>query len=106
MNGSKCAAVHIKADGKNKKWYVAQNIHTKVNGRKIKTMKIGECFKHLGLWLNINKGEGSPEKMLGTLLNRVSSSVLKPQHKLEILRNNIVPKLLYQLGLNSETAAS
>ena len=78
MNRPKCAAVLIKADGKNKKWYVVQSVHTKVNGRKIKTMKIGECFKHLGLWLNINKGEGSHEKMLGTLLNRVSQGVLKP----------------------------
>ena len=49
VNGPSCAAVHIKSDGKNKKWYVAQNVHTKVNGRKIKTLKIGECFKHLGL---------------------------------------------------------
>ena len=41
---------------------------------------------------------------LKTWLGRITKSVLKPQHKLEILKTNVIPRLLYEVGLEYRSA--
>ena len=48
---------------------------------------------------------GLPEGFIGkTWLGRITKSVLKPQQKLEILKTNVIPRLLYEVGLEYRSA--
>ena len=99
VNAQKCAAVHIHVDGKRKRWYVASEIPLRAGNEPIKALTIGESYKYLGLQLQVNKGRTTAEDSLKRMLGRVSTSVLKPQHKLDILKKNIIPKILFETGL-------
>ena len=103
VNAKKCAAVHIRVDGKRKKWYVAKDIPLTAGLDQVKSLKIGESYKYLGLSLNVKSGVLNAEQDLKRMLNNLSASVLKPQQRLHILKTNIVPRLLYETGLEFRT---
>lgn len=105
LNVSKCAAVHIKADKKRKKWYVAPNIPLYAGGVKVKALTIGESYRYLGLTTNVNRGLTNAHHQLKSQLNRLSTSVLKPQQRLSVLKTNVIPGLLFETTLEHRSEA-
>ena len=99
VNASKCAAVHIKADKQHKRWYVATDIPLYAGHQKIKALHIGESYRYLGLTTCVNKGLSSAKQQLKTMLGNLSTSVLKPQQRLSVLKTNVLPRVLFETGL-------
>ena len=99
VNASKCAAVHIKADKQHKRWYVATNIPLKAGHENIRALHIGESYRYLGLNTTVNRGLSSANIQLKTMLGNLSTSVLKPQQRLSVLKTNVIPKVLFETGL-------
>ena len=50
--------------------------------------KIGESYKHLGLRMNVRTGVSS-----------LTTSVLKPQQRLAVVKRNVILKLLFETAL-------
>ena len=99
VNAAKCAAVHIRADGRRKRWYIAKDVPLYAGQESIRSLNIGESYKYLGLRTSVKTGVSSAEKELRVMLGRLTSSVLKPQQRLAVLKINVIPKLLYETTL-------
>ena len=103
VNPGKCAAVHIKTDGKRKRWFVATGREFSIGGRSVKALSIGDAYKYLGIRLNLSKGLPRVEATLESGIDRLTKSYLKPQQRLEALKINLIPRLEYQLSLGGYT---
>ena len=97
LNAAKCAAVHIRVDGRAKKWFVDSSEQLKVSGKLVRTLGIGESYKYLGLRLSLGKCTTNVLDECESLLGNISASVVKPQHKLQILQVTGIPKIEYVL---------
>ena len=97
MNATKCAAVHIRVDGKAKRWYVDDSLVLKVGGSAVRSMGVGEAYKYLGLRMCLGNCDTDVHKELENMLGNISASVVKPQHKLKILQTTAIPKVEYIL---------
>jgi hypothetical protein len=97
MNPAKCAAVHLRADGKSKRWYVDDRACLMVGGKAVRNLGVGEAYKYLGLRMSLGDCTTDVRLELRKMLGNITKSVVKPQHKLEILRTVAIPKIEYVL---------
>ena len=103
INAAKSAAVHIGVNGKKKSWFVRDTSSIVIQGEKVKALKVGESYKYLGLKLSLGKCVSNTVKDLDVMLQNITRSVLKPQHKLAILRSHAIPKVEYALDLGESS---
>ena len=75
----------------------------KINGVDILACGYNDSFKYLGIRFNPTGKLSSNIKELNLLLERLKKSPLKPQQKLLLLRQNVLPKLCHRLVLGHIT---
>lgn len=103
VNSSKSASVKICVNGRKKTWYVDHKPSIEINGDNVEALKVGEAYKYLGLKLSLGKCVNNTVKDLDVMLHNITRSVLKPQHKLAILRSHAIPRIQYALDLGESS---
>ena len=92
LNPTKCATLHIKIERKRKTYYVDRKTVASVDGLDIPTLGPKDSYKYLGVEFNImsiltdNNQSGLREKLL-----RLEKAELRPNQKLFVLRNQLIP---------------
>ncbi|GBN58383.1 Retrovirus-related Pol polyprotein from type-2 retrotransposable element R2DM [Araneus ventricosus] len=105
VNCSKSFTISILADSKNKKTKVDSATPFYINNEPLKSLKANDSFKYLGVNFSV-KGLLA-ENCCPTLqdyLSKLKSAPLKPQQRIWILKNTLLPKLFHLLVLSSVTA--
>ncbi|GBN96150.1 Retrovirus-related Pol polyprotein from type-2 retrotransposable element R2DM [Araneus ventricosus] len=105
VNCSKSFTISILADSKNKKTKVDSATPFFINNEPLKILKANDSFKYLGV--NFSAKGLLAENCCPTLqdyLAKLKSAPLKPQQRIWILKNTLLPKLFHLLVLSSVTA--
>ena len=104
---SKCATLGIAADCKRKTWYSSnQQIH--IAGQPIRALAPGKFYRYLGVQVGSSHWAEGPSHLLARLVNglrRLQKCPAKPQQKMWMLVNVLLPQLQYPL-LHSEAKKS
>ncbi|GBN95224.1 Retrovirus-related Pol polyprotein from type-2 retrotransposable element R2DM [Araneus ventricosus] len=101
----KSFTISILADSKSKKTKVDGATPFFINNEPLKILKVNDSFKYLGV--NFSAKGLLAENCYPTLhdyLAKLKSAPLKPQQRIWILKNTLLPKLLHLLVLSSVTA--
>ena len=104
INGTKCFSLRTDGTKKNRAPITISSAATyKINGVHILACGYDNSFKYLGIRFNPTGKLSSNIKELNLLLERLKKSPLKPQQKLLLLRQNVLPKLCHRLVLGRIT---
>ncbi|GBN17314.1 Retrovirus-related Pol polyprotein from type-2 retrotransposable element R2DM [Araneus ventricosus] len=105
IHSSKSFTISLVADAKNKKIKLESALTFKVSNSPISTLKVNDSFKYLGVNFSakglLTADCGPPLK---NYLNKLKTAPLKPQQRLWILNNILLPKLFHLLVLSSVPA--
>ncbi|GBM36534.1 Retrovirus-related Pol polyprotein from type-2 retrotransposable element R2DM [Araneus ventricosus] len=101
INCAKSFTISILADAKNKKTRVDSASPFYVNNAPLNILKANDSFKYLGLNFSA-KGlvVGNCNPTLNNYLAKLKSAPLKPQQRIWILKNTLLPKLFHLLVLS------
>ncbi|GBO40584.1 Retrovirus-related Pol polyprotein from type-2 retrotransposable element R2DM [Araneus ventricosus] len=105
INTSKSFTISLSTDSKNKKIKVDSALSFKINNSPLKSLKVNDSFKYLGVnfsakgLLTVDCGPTLKDDLL-----KLKSVPLKPQQRLWILNNTLLPKLFHLLVLSSVPA--
>lgn len=99
LNARRSAALTIEKDGRTKSMLLAPTQYTTGNDR-IEPMTIGDTQKYLGLEFEW-KGKVTPKRTidLERMLGEMKAAPLKPQQRLAILKDFLIPRLIHGLVL-------
>ena len=100
----KSQTLSIDADGKRKKWVCNPNPFVRVNGDLLPAVSITQKQKYLGLGISASGCFANVKKTLEEGLDNIQRAPLKPQQRLYILKQHLLPQLDHQLSLASTTA--
>lgn len=105
-NPAKCAAMAITIDGKRKRYLCDARPFLKVSGQVVASLDANGVYKYLGIPFSASQGkvQGHIDDLVGMLTN-VTHAPLKPQQRLFILRQNILPRLYHSLVLGRSTVS-
>ena len=100
LNSSKSASMSNKVSKKRRKWLCYPKSYLKTaSGECIKALEIDETYKYLGVEIGLElRGENVYERLEQALVNLTNAS-LKPQHRIVMLLNNLLPSLNHLLVL-------
>ena len=100
LNSSKSASMSIKVSQKRRKWFCDLKSYLKTaNGESIKSLEIDETYKYLGISIGLElRGENVYERLEQALVN-LTNAPLKPQQRIFMLLNNLLPSLNHLLVL-------
>ncbi|MGL5127331.1 MAG: RNA-directed DNA polymerase, partial [Aeromonas popoffii] len=101
LNTRKSAALTIAKDGRTKSMLLLPAVYNTNSGR-IVPMRIEDTQKYLGLaytW----KGRMTPNRISGLeeMLNQIKAAPLKPQQRMMLIRDFLVPRLIHGLVLGN-----
>ena len=99
MNPGKCRALTLKVDKKAKKWCVSTGTTLSVGGRDMPHLQAQDSVKYLGVLVGPGGKRESYGSLLETGLRQLKAAPLKPQQRVYILRQHLVPGLLHRLVL-------
>ena len=100
LNPKKCKSVAIIASAKQKITAIDKEPFLWAHGELILAMKVTDNYWYLGLELGYEGFDiTSTTTQLMTRLQRLSKSALRPQQRMAVLREQVVPGLLHQLIL-------
>ena len=99
VNAGKCGSLSIVIDGKKGKWVVDQVTPVRIDGQEIPTMGPKATLRYLGVAVGAFMENSSMKRKLSDFLNAISTSPLKPQQRMWILNNSVIPKLLHPLSV-------
>ena len=103
VNARKCFSLRLSTTKKDRAPYVFKEPTYTIDKSLIDATGYDTFFKYLGINFNPH-GKMKPSiKTLETLIERIRKTPLKPFQKLELLRKNIIPKILHQLVLGRVT---
>ena len=90
----------IKVSQKRRKWICDPKSYLKTaNGESIKSLEIDETYKYLGISIGLAlRGENVYERLEQALVN-LTNAPLKPQQRIFMLLNNLLPSLNHLLVL-------
>ncbi|CAB4020586.1 reverse transcriptase [Paramuricea clavata] len=95
----KSASLKIDVDGKRKLWVVNPNVHLHVAGEDIPAKSIGETYEYLGVPLSAKGAIPQSANKQQKYLDNLSRAPLKPQQRLYILKQHVIPALYHPAGL-------
>ena len=100
LNSSKSASLSIKVSQKRRKWFCDPKSYLKTaSGECIKALEIDETYKYLGVEIGLElRGENVYERLEQALVN-LTNAPLKPQQRIVMLLNNLLPSLNHLLVL-------
>ena len=99
VNPDKCQSLRVMIVPRMKKFTIGTASFVKVDGKPLPVIGREDLFKYLGIYYNAKGSVIELKDSLNKMLGEVRKAPLKPQQRLYILRNNIIPKLLHQLVL-------
>jgi hypothetical protein len=97
INVKKCASLGIKAY--QKKWVCDPASFLSIDDKPVPALNINSLYKYLGIPIGAKGTYFTLYDKLKTQIDNVKRAPLKPQQRLYILKNNIIPGLLHQLVL-------
>ena len=100
---SKSASLRIDVDGKKKMWIVNPHPHLQVFGQPIPAIDITGVQQYLGVPLSPMRTRADIAGKLTEGLRNISLAPLKPQQRMFILNNNLIPSLYHQLVLTANS---
>ena len=103
INVKKCFSLSTTTTVKDRAPYVFKEALFKIEAQSIDATTYDTFFKYLGVHFNPH-GKMKPNvQEFELMLQRLSKAPLKPQQKIELLRNNLIPKFLHRLVLGRVT---
>lgn len=104
-NPAKCATLRIGIDKKKKCWFNARRLPSlQVGGEGVAFVDSEQAYKYLGLqFAGFGMTETDVGSKLKAMIENISRAPLKPQQRLFILRQHVVPKFLHGLVLGKTT---
>ena len=100
LNG-KSASLRIDIDGKRKMWIVNPHPHLQVFGQPIPAIGVADTQRYLRVPLSPMRMRADIAGKLNEGFGNISRTPLKPQQRLFVLTNNLIPALYHQLVLTS-----
>ena len=94
LNPDKSRSLTIAVDGKAGHWVCDSTPYVSLAGGMLSTVPISEGYKYLGITVSAREGGLSVEELLTRGLNHLTKAPLKPQQRLYVLKNHLVPKLI------------
>ena len=76
-----------------------------IDGRPIRVLGPTDVYKYLGISFTPVEVRKTAFEKLSSVLSNVSRAPLKPQQRLRMLRQNVVPKVLHELSLTHASVA-
>lgn len=105
VNASKSFSLSLVPSGREKKVKVETSKSFDVGSIRICPKGIDDAWKYLGLNFQGREVETFDGK-LSAGLDKISSAPLKPQQRLTLLRDNVIPGVMHRLVLGASTATS
>ena len=103
VNAGKCFSMQFLLGKKGRQTVVARESAFNIGGTSLATCGYDKAFKYLGIKYD-PRGKMKPTlDSYKAMLNRVAKAPLKPQQKLVLLRDNVMPKFLHELVLGRVT---
>ena len=99
LNSQKSNTLRIAINGKRKQWLCDPVPFIGVSGTILPAIYITCAYKCLGISISARERDSKPEELLTRGLNQLTRAPLKPQQRLFILVNNLLPKLYHRLVL-------
>lgn len=99
VNPEKCRTLSLCVDKKRKRWYVSTRTAHFVNGQRLATMGPEDEIKYLGILYGASGSAPSYGKLLEEGLQNLTKAPLKPQQRMHILINHLIPRLNHRLVL-------
>ena len=92
VNKSKCATLNIIINPKKKQWICNPYSFISIDNSTIKALNIEDTYRYLGINIGAldNKNNSINDDLTSKLL-AISKSTLKPQQKLFMLKNHLIP---------------
>ena len=102
VNKSKCATLNIIINPKKKQWICNPYSFISIDNSTIKALNIEETYRYLGINIGAldNKNNSINDDLTSKLL-AISKSTLKPQQKLFMLKNHLIPSMLHTLTFSN-----
>lgn len=95
INNSKSFTISFLVDGKNKKVKIADS-KFKINGAPLRALRPGEEFRYLGVYY---RADGllfySSVRQIDEWLDKLAKAPLKPQQRVCLLRDYLLPKIMH-----------
>ena len=95
LNVEKSATIRLDVHGKRQKWVCNPSAFLRGKGGLVRAMSIKEGYKYLGNSVSAGDTLGSTVRDLQRGVEELTRAPLKPQQRLYILRNNLVPSLYH-----------
>lgn len=102
LNHAKSSVLSMVPDGKHKKVHYLSTRTFKVGKRWLKQVSCVERWRYLGIDFQ-STGSATIEQDISQALTNIRRAPLKPQQRLEILRDHLVPRFLHGLVLGTIT---
>ena len=100
LNSLKSNTMRIAINGKRKQWLCDPVPFVSVSGGILPAITITCAYKYLGISISARERDSKPEEILTRGLNQLTRAPLKPQQRMFILANNLLPKLYHRLVLS------
>ncbi|KAA0202280.1 hypothetical protein HAZT_HAZT008519 [Hyalella azteca] len=98
-NPGKCRALHLEVDRKAKKWYVDTTRALTVGGTPVAAIGPEDTCKYLGVLVGAAGKKASYGNILEDGITQLTHAPLKPQQRLFLLVNHLIPKLMHRIVL-------
>lgn len=99
VNVKKSATMAIVADAHRKRWLCDQKPYLKANGQMIGGMDVDALYRYLGTGMGAKRHIPSIMAELQSGLRNLSKAPLKPQQRLRLLTDHLLPSLTHRLML-------
>ena len=102
VNKSKCATLNIIINPKKKQWICNPYSFISIDNSTIKALNIEDTYRYLGI--NIGALDNTNNSINDDLISKIlaiSKSTLKPQQKLFMLKNHLIPSMLHTLTFSN-----
>lgn len=100
LNHTKCSVLSMVPDGKRKKVHYLSDRTFKIGKRWLKQVSCVERWRYLGVDF-VSSGSVTIEHNIKSALNNITKAPLKPQQRLELVRDHLIPRFLHGLVLGS-----
>ena len=100
LNPDKSRSLTIAVDGKAGRWVCDPTPYVSLTEGVLPAVSISEGYKYLGITVSAREGGSSAEELLSRGLNHLTKAPLKPQQRLFMIKNHLIPKLYHRLVLS------
>lgn len=104
VNVAKCTTMSVRRVPKKKKLFCASDSIIAMNGTRLPVIGPGDFFKYLGRNYDFSGVEKTDSTTLKSTIANLVTAGLKPNQKLDLLRNYIIPRAIHDLQYPGITA--